>query len=70
MSQAQGSLQQLFSQLDQLRELLTVIEAGFTITSGSVTVIMPQEQIAKLKNDYKHLLLQIENTAHTFPVPF
>lgn len=65
--QAQVSLQALYSQLDQMRQILTTIEANFRVTAAGASIPLPPDQVQSLKNQYIQLLSQMAQSVKNFP---
>lgn len=65
--QAQVPLRALYDQLDQMRALLKVVEGGFRVQAGAVTVSVAPGDIQNLKTQYVQLQSQIAQTLRSFP---
>ncbi len=65
--QVQGPLRDGFEALDQLRGVLKIIDAGFTIQAGDVAASMSPAQVQTLKAKYLLLVAQLKNAASQFP---
>lgn len=69
-SQALQNLQDSFDALDQIREILPVVKAGFRIKAGPVTATMSPEQVAEMRTRYAAAVSKLKSSADRFPGVF
>lgn len=65
--QVQGPLRDLFDGADQMRDVLKIVDAGFTVQAGDVAASMTPAQVQALKAKYTLLTAQLKNAASSFP---
>lgn len=65
--QVQGPLRDIFDAADQLRGILKIVDAGFTIPAGDVVASMTPVQVQALKAKYSAVLVQLKNAVSAFP---
>lgn len=64
---AQGPLRELYSKLDQMRDLLKIVDGNFKVTAGTISVSMLPADVQGLKIQYVQLISQIQQTLRSFP---
>ena len=65
--QVQGPLRDAFDAADQLRGVLKIVDAGFTIQAGDVQASMTPPQVQALKAKYQAMVAQLKVAAASFP---
>ncbi len=65
--QVQGPLRDAFESVDQLRGILKIVDAGFTIQAGVMQASMSPAQVQALKAKYQAFVAQLKVAANSFP---
>lgn len=65
--QVQGPLRDVFEAVNQLRDVLKIVDAGFTITAGDIQASMTPPQVQAVKAKYQAFVAQLKNAASQFP---
>ena len=65
--QVQGPLRDAFDAVDQLRGVLKIIDAGFSLTVGDMQAAMNPAQVQALKAKYQAAVAQLKLAANSFP---